>query len=107
MGRSSTAARRWPRAITIANSGDQIPPELVPRLFEPFRRMHDRTHSDNGLGLGLSTARAVAESHGGTLQATPRAGGGLEVRTRLPGAARNSSSIESDSRSSSPPGPIR
>jgi signal transduction histidine kinase len=74
--------------LTVANTGPEIPPYDVDELFEPFRRQHGRrTANDRGVGLGLSIVRSVARTHGGDAQATPRAGGGLVVRIRLPRAS--------------------
>jgi signal transduction histidine kinase len=74
--------------LTVTNTGPEIPPYDVDELFEPFRRQHSRhTTGDRGVGLGLSIVRSVARTHGGDTQATPRAGGGLVVRVRLPKAS--------------------
>ncbi|WP_248960742.1 sensor histidine kinase [Sphaerisporangium perillae] len=71
--------------VTVENTGPEIALGLVPRLFEPFRRLDgDRTGSASGAGLGLSIVRAVARAHGGTAEAVPRDGGGLIVTARLP-----------------------
>ena len=43
-----------------------------------------RGASVRGAGLGLSIVRSVAEAHAGDVQATPREGGGLLVRVRIP-----------------------
>jgi signal transduction histidine kinase len=73
--------------LTVTNTGPEIPPYDVDELFEPFRRQRgQRTANDHGVGLGLSIVRSVARTHGGDAQATPRAGGGLVVRVRLPKA---------------------
>ena len=71
--------------VTVANTGAEIRPEELSRLFDPFRRLErDRTRSGRGAGLGLSIVRAVVDAHGGELRAAPRTGGGLEVEVRLP-----------------------
>jgi signal transduction histidine kinase len=72
--------------VTIENTGECIPPEVVPKLFEPFGRLRDRTARVGGVGLGLSIARAVAHSHGATLTAVARTDGGLRVQARFPSA---------------------
>jgi signal transduction histidine kinase len=76
------------RAVArVANGGPPIPPEQVPGLFEPFRRLGgDRTGSDRGAGLGLSIVRSVAAAHGGAASARALPGGGLEVTVEVPAA---------------------
>jgi signal transduction histidine kinase len=71
--------------LTVTNTGPEVPPYDVEELFEPFRRLNgNRTGGDRGIGLGLSIVRSVARTHGGEVRATPRPGGGLVVRVRLP-----------------------
>ncbi|EPH43289.1 ATP-binding protein [Streptomyces aurantiacus] len=72
--------------ITVVNTGPDIPPESVTHLFEPFRRLHDRTHAPGeGTGLGLSIVTAIARAHGGTTQAKANGtGGGLRVTVHFP-----------------------
>ncbi|HVF73861.1 MAG TPA: ATP-binding protein [Acidimicrobiales bacterium] len=73
--------------VRVANGGEVIDPEVVPSLFEPFRRL-ERTRSVRGVGLGLSIVRSVANAHGGTVRAEARPEGGLAVEVRLPAASR-------------------
>jgi len=74
-------------ACQVENTGATIPVYEMDRLFEPFRRLNtDRTESAKGAGLGLSIVRSVAKAHRGTVNANPRAGGGLVVTVRLPPA---------------------
>jgi signal transduction histidine kinase len=57
----------------------------VPSLFDPFRRLTaDRTNHSGGAGLGLSIVRSITLAHAGTVQARPRAAGGLTVEIDLP-----------------------
>src|SRR5215472_7676889 len=70
--------------LRVSNSGPRIPDELVPSLFEPFRRMEGRTGSASGAGLGLAIVRSVAAAHGAALDAAARPAGGLDVRVDLP-----------------------
>ncbi|WP_117215837.1 sensor histidine kinase [Allorhizocola rhizosphaerae] len=70
--------------LTVTNTGPVVPSYEIPRLFEPFRRLSDRVGSARGAGLGLSIVQSVARAHGGTVHATPHAGGGLTVQVTLP-----------------------
>ncbi|MFH8752517.1 sensor histidine kinase [Streptomyces rimosus] len=71
--------------LVVSNTGPAVPAYEVENLFEPFRRLRtERTGSDKGVGLGLSIVRSVVRAHDGTITATPREGGGLEMRVVLP-----------------------
>jgi signal transduction histidine kinase len=83
----ATGTRAGMAFIDVANGGPLIPPELVPSLFEPFRRLSDRAGSPDGMGLGLSIVRSVALAHRGYATARPRPAGGLEITVSLPGYA--------------------
>jgi signal transduction histidine kinase len=83
----ATGTREGMAFIDVANGGPLIPAELVPSLFEPFRRLCDRAGSPDGAGLGLSIVRSVALAHRGQATARPLPAGGLEVSVSLPGYA--------------------
>jgi signal transduction histidine kinase len=55
--------------VEIANQGDSIPADVLPFIFEPFRRARREISTTGNLGLGLYIAHQVALSHGGTLDA--------------------------------------
>ncbi len=56
--------------LEVSDTGIGIPPEALPRIFEPFEQGDSSIHSRyGGLGLGLSIARALTLAHGGTLEA--------------------------------------
>lgn len=60
--------------VTCRNTGDQIPPQSLERLFEKFFRADSARHSDlGGSGLGLAIARNIVQLHGGeiTAESTP------------------------------------
>jgi signal transduction histidine kinase len=82
-----TGTRDGMAFLDIANSGAAIPDQIVPTLFEPFRRGSDRTGLPDGAGLGLSIVQSVAAAHGGQVTALPLPAGGLEVRVLLPASA--------------------
>lgn len=70
----------------IANTGPAIPEEQIPTLFEPFARAAQRINSEDGVGLGLSIANAIAIAHGTLITAHSRPGGGLKVAVRIQAA---------------------
>ncbi|MWA08996.1 sensor histidine kinase [Streptomyces sp. BA2] len=69
--------------VAVANSGPEVPPEQVERLFEPFQRL-GRTAGDGHHGLGLSIVRAIATAHDAGISAHARPGGGLVVEVSFP-----------------------
>ena len=71
-----------PGAVTLAveDTGEGIPPDLLPRVFERFVK----GPGSPGSGLGLAIARDIVEAHGGTITATNGAGGGAVVSVTLP-----------------------
>jgi len=69
--------------LEVSNTGPVVPASAAKELFEPFRRLDDRT-TGRGVGLGLSIVRTVARTHGGDATAAARPGGGLLVRVALP-----------------------
>jgi signal transduction histidine kinase len=75
--------------IEVRDSGRGMPPEELARAAEPFHRAESsRSRETGGAGLGLAIARAVAESHGGTLRLANAEGGGLVATLMLPADAR-------------------
>ena len=53
-------------SISVANSGDKIPENLIGQLFRPFSRGQVKKGQD-GLGLGLFIASKIAQAHGGQI----------------------------------------
>jgi signal transduction histidine kinase len=68
----------------IENSGPHVPEETIPALFEPFGRAEQRLNPTDGVGLGLSIARAISVAHGATLTARSRPEGGLVLSVVVP-----------------------
>jgi signal transduction histidine kinase len=85
--RTGTGAER--ARLEIANSGPVIPEELVPALFEPFRRVEERTSVRDGAGLGLAIVRSIGTAHAASVEAHSLPAGGLRVVVALPLAERD------------------
>ncbi len=72
--------------VTLRNSGDVIPPDLLPRVFEPFQS--SKTSNENKRsrcnGLGLALCRDLVEENGGTINVTSDAEHGTTFTITLP-----------------------
>jgi signal transduction histidine kinase len=64
------------------NRAGPIPPELLPHLFDPFRRGTDSP--SGGLGLGLYIACEIARAHGGEIHVRSTEEEGTTFTARLP-----------------------
>jgi len=73
-------------AIRVKDTGEGIPPEHIPRVFERFYRV-DKSHSREmgGTGLGLSIVKHIAQLYDGTatVESTPGFGSTFTVRLRI------------------------
>jgi signal transduction histidine kinase len=57
----------------------RVDPEVVKKMFQPFF-----TTKSNGMGMGLSICKAIIETHGGRLTASPNNPHGMEFLITLP-----------------------
>jgi len=64
--------------VSVSDVGPGIPPEELKNVFEPFF-----TTKPQGMGMGLSIARTIVESHGGELWAENKPSGGAILHVRL------------------------
>ena len=69
--------------VEIINQGDPIPADVLPFIFEPFRRGKRERSATGNLGLGLYIAKQIVLASGGTLDARS-AGGTTTFVMRLP-----------------------
>jgi PAS domain S-box-containing protein len=67
--------------LEVHNVGNPIPPELLPHLFDPFRRA---SSEGGGLGLGLYIVEQVVKGHGGRVEVSSTAASGTVFRVVLP-----------------------
>jgi two-component system sensor histidine kinase VanS len=83
----TTSAHTKSAVLTVENSGENLTPEIVATLAEPFLRGTKRIRTDHaGVGLGLAIVKSITQAHEGNLTLTPRAAGGLRVTVQLPAA---------------------
>jgi CheY-like chemotaxis protein len=87
-GRVEISSRRGAEAATIVvtDTGQGIPPEVLPRVFEAFHQEDSSTtRAQGGLGLGLALVHRLVELHGGTVVAeSPGKGRGATFTVTLP-----------------------
>lgn len=70
--------------ISISDTGDGIPEEFLPRIFEPLQQAAGAT-GKGGLGLGLAIVRQLVARHNGTIEARSKGlGKGARFVVRLP-----------------------
>jgi PAS domain S-box-containing protein len=67
--------------ITISDTGQGIPSNIVDKIFEPF--FTTKEHG-KGTGLGLSTAMGIIRSHGGFINVYSEEGRGTHFKIHLP-----------------------
>jgi signal transduction histidine kinase len=71
--------------ISVTDTGEGIPTEALPQVFERFFRADSaRQSSTGGSGLGLAIVRAIIEAHGGQVWAENATGAGARISFILP-----------------------
>jgi len=70
-------------ALAVSDTGVGISEDQLPLVFERFYRA-DAARAEEGVGLGLSIARQIAEAHGGTIEARSKVGAGSTFVLLLP-----------------------
>ncbi|MGE0120211.1 MAG: ATP-binding protein [Dongiaceae bacterium] len=74
--------------LSIADSGPGIPPDVLPRIFEPLF-----TTKSFGVGLGLPLVRQIIEQHGGTIEVDTPTTGGTRFVIHLQRAAESAATL--------------
>jgi signal transduction histidine kinase len=81
----ATATQEGRAILSVSNTGPEIPPGQVERLFQPFQRLGARrARRDDGHGLGLPIVRAIAAAHDAAVTARARPAGGLDITVAFP-----------------------
>ena len=73
--------------VTIRDTGEGIPPQDIPHIFERFYRgdaSRSRHRGTGGAGLGLAIARGIIQAHGGDIQVQSQVGQGTRFTFRIP-----------------------
>ena len=84
--------------LEITNTGDPIPPELLPHIFEPFQsgKTQGGKGSERCRGLGLALCRDLIEENGGTIGVSSCAERGTRFTIQLPAEASEESLVKSE-----------
>ncbi|MGI9101771.1 MAG: sensor histidine kinase [Terriglobales bacterium] len=67
--------------MQVRDDGVGIPPELLPRMFEPFLTTKE---TGKGVGLGLAISKSIVERHGGVIEVESQPGRGTTFYIFLP-----------------------
>ena len=86
----STETVRGRAVLEVANTGPNVPADALENLFQPFHRLGDtRAAMSDGLGLGLSIVRAIADAHDATVDVRTWTEGGLVLTVTFPTVSSN------------------
>jgi len=76
---STGRSDRW-GVLLVADDGPGFDPDVLPHVFDRFRRGDGKGSS----GLGMAIAKSIVEAHGGRIEAQNRPDGGAMVRIAVP-----------------------
>jgi two-component system NtrC family sensor kinase len=79
--RIATLAKEKSIVIEVEDDGTGIPPDFLPRLFDPFVTTKEE---GKGVGLGLAISRSIVERHNGTICVQSEQGRGTKFTITLP-----------------------
>ena len=80
--RISAEPRGHNLAVSVSDTGEGIPPEYLPHIFDKFVQVPGA--ASGGAGLGLAISRAIVETHGGQISVQSEVGHGSTFTFTLP-----------------------
>ena len=81
----SAAVGQSRACVTVADTGEGIPDDVLPFVFDRFYRVDpSRSRATGGAGLGLTIARKLVDAHGGSIRVESEAGRGTSFTFDLP-----------------------
>lgn len=83
----TTEAHRREVVMVVSDTGAGIPEEDLPSIFDRFYRA-EVSRTSEGFGLGLSIAKRIVDTAGGTIAVESRMGAGTTFTIRLPDRAK-------------------
>ena len=83
--RVTATTRTGEVSLRVITSGPLVLPDQIERLLQPFQRLgSQRTSARDGVGLGLSIVKAIADAHTASVHARPGPDGGLDIEVIFP-----------------------
>jgi CheY-like chemotaxis protein len=83
-------------SVTVQDDGVGIPPEALPRVFDPF---YTTKRPGGGTGLGLSICLAIVREHGGSIDVETLPAGGSAFTVYLPTSSEQAAPLPGDTTS--------
>jgi signal transduction histidine kinase len=72
--------------FTVADTGEGISPDCLPRIFDRFARSDSDGTDRSGFGLGLAIVRELVALHNGEIRVSSQPGAGTTFVVDLPAA---------------------
>jgi len=69
---------------TVADSGRGIPPDMMDKIFEPFKTLYDKRMTDSSSGLGLAICNEYVNLLDGKIEAESEYGSGTTIKFNIP-----------------------
>mgnify|MGYP006290648057 CR=1 FL=1 len=82
--------------LTFRDNGIGFDPRYATEIFKPFRRLHGRSDSYRGHGLGLAICRRIVRRNGGQIWAESRPGEGSTFHVMLPAAVETEATADDE-----------